>query len=86
MRRCVAIERTAPRPGGVEVPTLSRRGYELASPRHGVEKHRAEHAVFVRTLDEAAASIVDEGHSIRMGRPGLRPSLIAPGRLPVTWA
>lgn len=86
MKRCIAIERTAPRPGGVEVPTLSRRGYELASPRHGAEKHHAKHAVFVRTLDEAAALIVGGGHSIRMGRPGLRPSLIGPGRLRITRA
>lgn len=85
MKRCVAIERVAPRPGGAEVPALSRRGYELACPRHGAERHHARHAVFVRTLDEAA-SLVERGYSIRMGRPGLRPSLISPGKLRVTWA
>ena len=85
MTRCLTIARTDPRPGGTEAPQLTRRGHELASPHHGAEKHHAKHAVFVRTLDEAAA-LIAEGYSLRMGRPGVRSSLISPEKLRISRA
>lgn len=85
MPKCVGIERTHPRPGGVETPAFSLRGYELGSPLHGGEKHLVENATFVGTLDEAAA-LIAEGYSLRMGRPGKRASMISPGKLRVIWA
>ena len=49
------IERTTPRPGGVEAPDQTADGrFKLADPAKGGEKHHAEHAVFARTLDEVA--------------------------------
>lgn len=78
--KVIGIERVSPRPGGTETPNSTKRGYQLADPRKGDTKHHAEHAVFVRTLDEAA-SLIDDGFSLWMTRPGKRPSLISPGSL-----
>lgn len=79
----VKIERTKPRPGGDEAPVVTPRGYELAKPFLGAKRNHISSATFVRTLEEAA-DLVDKGYSIRMGRPGLRPSLISSKSLRVT--
>ncbi|SDR53883.1 hypothetical protein SAMN05519103_04819 [Rhizobiales bacterium GAS113] len=78
--RVVRVERISPRPGGAEEPLWTTYGYQLADPKVGAVKHRAEHAVFVRTLDRVAA-LLDRGFSLWMSRSGKRPSLIAPKSL-----
>jgi hypothetical protein len=73
-------ERVSSRSGVVEEPALGPRGYQLADPAQGRNRHHAEHATPVRTLDEAAA-LVERGFSLRMGAKGRFPSLIAPKSL-----
>ena len=80
MDKVIRIERTDPRRGGPEEPYYSTRGYKLGDPAKGAEKHVAANAVYVRTLDEAAA-LIDRGYSLWMTRRGKRPSLISPGSL-----
>lgn len=83
--KVIRIERVSSRPGGTEVPHRTARGYQLADPRKGDEKHHAANATFVRTLEEAA-SLIDDGFSLWMTRPGKRPSLISPGGLRIVRA
>ena len=78
--RVIRIERVSSRGGIVEEPVFTSKGYQLADPAHGKQKHHAEHATHVRTLDEAAA-LVSRGFSLRMGAKGKPPSLIAPKSL-----
>ena len=78
--RVIRIERVLSRSGVVEEPVVTAKGYQLADPAHGKQKHHAEHATYVRTLDEAAA-LVSRGFSLRMGAKGKSPSLIAPKSL-----
>lgn len=78
--RVIRIERVSSRVGSVEEPVVTSKGYQLADPAHGKHKHHAEHATYVRTLDEAA-SLVSRGFSLRMGAKGKPPSLIAPKSL-----
>ncbi|WP_372841256.1 hypothetical protein [Phaeovulum sp.] len=81
MRGCVTkIERASSRCGVIEEPIVTAKGYQLADPAHGTHKNRAEHATYVRTLDEAAV-LVERGFSLRMGAKGKPPSLIAPKSL-----
>lgn len=78
--RVIRIERVSSRGGVVEEPIVTSKGYQLADPAQGKHKHHAEHAIYVRTLDEAA-SLVGRGFSLRMGAKGKPPSLIAPKSL-----
>ena len=72
----VSIMRIESRPGGNEEPCWGKRGYQLADPSLGAEWHYVENAIFVRSLEEAAELIEERKLAIRMGRRGLRPSLI----------
>ena len=78
--RVIRIERVSSRGGVIEEPVVTSKGYQLADPAHGKQKHHAEHATYVLTLDEAAA-LVSRGFSLRMGAKGKSPSLIAPKSL-----
>lgn len=78
--RVIRIERVSSRSGVVEEPIITAKGYQLADPAHGKHKHHAEHATYVRTLDEAA-TLIERGFSLRMGAKGKPPSLIAPKSL-----
>ena len=78
------ILRKYPRPGGEEEPWLYPQGYQLADPRLGPEWHHAKNAIFARSLQEAAELIMHRSLAIRMGRSGLRPSLIRPSGLRIT--
>lgn len=78
--RVIRIERVSSRGGAVEEPVFTAKGYQLADPAHGKHKHHAEHATYVRTLEEAA-SFVSRGFSLRLGAKGKSPSLIAPKSL-----
>lgn len=81
MRGCVlGIERASSRSGVVEEPNVTTKGYQLADPAHGKEKNRIEHAIYVRTLDEAA-SLIGRRYSLWMTARGKLPSLIAPKSL-----
>jgi hypothetical protein len=80
MTNVVAIERVKSRPGVIEHPIWSARGYVLGNPEHGKQKHHAIYEVCVKTLDEAA-TLVERGYSLRMGARGKRDSLICPAGL-----
>jgi len=74
--RLVSIRRKNPRPGGEEYPIRSAGGYQLV--RAGLppeERTIVDNAVFVRKLEEAIP-LLDAGYHIRMGRKGVRASLI----------
>lgn len=78
------IERREPRPGGPEYPVKGPRGYVLVSPDLPKEERtRDGNAIHVETLAEAVP-FLDEGYHIRMGRKGVRPSLIAKKSLKIT--
>lgn len=85
MAKVIRIERTKPREGVLEEPVRQAGSYVLGDPKCGAEKHHADNAVFVATLEEAAA-LVEKGFSLRMGRPGKRGSLISPGSLRIIRA
>lgn len=69
--RVIRIERVSPREGLNEEPELTTRGYRLGDPAHGSDKHHAEHAVYVKTLDEAA-ELINRGFSLWMSARGTR--------------
>lgn len=69
------IERIKPRHKD-EAPVLTGRGYELVDQRIAGQKNKVENSTFVRSIEEAAY-LVEQGFAIRMGAPGLRPSLIS---------
>jgi len=79
------IERVKSRPGGKEEPVKTRGYYQLAERLSGRKTNKIEDATFVRSLEEAA-DLVERGFSIRMGRPGKRPSLISPHSLRIIRA
>lgn len=80
--RVLRIERTAPRRGAFEEPQLTTKGYKLGDPAHGMHKHHIENAVYVQTLEEAAA-LISKGFSLWMISQGKRASLISPQSLRV---
>jgi hypothetical protein len=80
----IRIARAKPRPGGDEEPWLYDSGYQLADPALGSEWHHAKNAIYVQTLKEAADRIEHHRLAIRMGRVGLRPSLVRPSGLRIT--
>ena len=83
--RVIRIERIAPRTGVAEEPMRTRRGYRLADPLHGANKHKVECAVYAATLDEVAA-MIGRGFSLWMGAKSKRASLIAPQSLRIVCA
>ncbi|PWR02388.1 hypothetical protein DKT77_12705 [Meridianimarinicoccus roseus] len=74
------IERVSPREDLVEEPELTAKGYRLGDPAHGGVKHHSKHAVYVKTLDEAA-DLIERGFSLWMVAKGKRASLISPQSL-----
>ena len=78
--RVIRIERVDPRDGIKEEPARGPKGYRLGDPKWGSRKHHAAHAVFARTLDEAA-DLVAAGFSLWMVGPGKRASLVSPSGL-----
>lgn len=85
MAKVIRIERVHPRNGVEEHPIKTERGYVLGDPRHSNTKHHLANEVHAKTLEDAA-SLVEAGHSLRMGRPGKRPSLISPSSLRIVRA
>jgi len=71
----VRIKRLKPR-DPAEAPVLTSRGYELVDQRVSGQKNKVENSTFVRSIEEAAY-LIEQGFAIRMGAPGLRPSLIS---------
>jgi hypothetical protein len=78
--RVIKIERICSRAGVIEEPAITSKGYQLADPAHGKNKHHAEFSVYANTLDDAA-NLIAKGFSLWMGAKGKRPSLIAPKSL-----
>lgn len=76
----IRMARVSPRKGAVEEPELTTKGYRLGDPAHGRWKHHAEHAVYVKSLDDAAV-LIGKGFSLWMVAKGKRASLIAPSSL-----
>lgn len=83
--RVIRIERVSPRKGVIEEPEITAKGYKLGDPAHGKLRHHADHAVHVKTLDEAAM-LIRKGFSLWMGAKGKRSSLIAPQSLRIVRA
>ena len=81
--RVIGIERVSPRKGVVEEPVWTSKGYQMADPAFGAQKHHAKHAVHVKTLDEAA-QLIGKGFSLWMGAKGKQLSLISPQSLLIT--
>lgn len=80
------IERLTPRPGGTEYPVKGPRGYELVAPGLKADQRtKSANAEFVATLAEAIPYL-DRGYHIRMGRKGVRASLIGKDSLKITKA
>ena len=76
MKKVLRIERTSPRGGIQETPKYKPGfGYILGHPKNGGLKYLSENAIYAKTLDEAAF-LVESGLSLRMGRSGIRESLI----------
>lgn len=74
--KLMTIRRKDPRPGGEEYPIRSAAGYQLVRPDLPPDQRTlVENAVFVRKLEEAIP-LLNAGYHIRMGRKGVRPSLI----------
>lgn len=83
-REAYRIERLKPRPGGAEYPVKGPRGYELVAPGLTPDQRtKSANAKFVETLAEAIPYL-DKGFHIRMGRKGVRASLIGKGSLKIT--
>ena len=81
----IRIERVSPRAGTVEEPQFTAKGYKLGDPTHGKRKHHAEHAVYVKTLDDAT-ELIGKGFSLWMEAKGKRASLISPESLRIVRA
>lgn len=78
------IERLKPRPGGAEYPVKGPRGYELVAPGLKPDQRtKGGNAEFVDSLVEAMP-LLERGYHIRMGRKGVRSSLIAKESLKIT--
>jgi hypothetical protein len=80
--KVIAIHRLSPRDGISETPAWTSKGFQLADPALGSEKHKVKHATYARTLDEAA-TYISKGFSMWMQRPGKRASLICPASLDI---
>jgi len=81
----VRIERKFPRKGITEEPLLTPKGYKLADPAFGEHRHHAPHAIFVKSLEDAADA-VERGLSLWMkdiAPNGKRESLISAASLKV---
>jgi hypothetical protein len=79
------ITRKFPRSGINESPDYKPgHGYVLGHPKHGGAKHHKAHAVYVKTLEEAAF-LIESGLSLRMIGPGKRASLICPDSLQIEY-
>lgn len=86
MNGCVIrIERVSPRKGAAEEPEFTTKGYKLGDPAYGNRKHHAEHAVYVKSLENAAA-LIGKGFSLWMVVKGKRASLISPSSLKIVWS
>lgn len=84
MPKVLGIERLQPPEGAPEVPFQTPRGYKMADPRIGENRHHAEHAIYVKTLDEAADGL-RLGWLLWMKQPGKRETLISASSLRVRY-
>ena len=76
----VRIERIDPRRGEPEAPLETARGFELVDGRTAGGRERADHATFIRSIEDAAY-LVEQGYSIKMIGEGKRAALVAPAKL-----
>jgi hypothetical protein len=82
MAKVLKIERKVAPKGRPEVPFGTPKGFKLADPRIGADRHFAEHAVFVKTLDEVA-DYLSRGYAPWMKQPQKRETLIRSASLRV---
>jgi hypothetical protein len=85
MPKIEVVERFEPPKGPPERPFETRRGYKMADPGIGPNRHLAAHAIYVKTLDEVAERL-KRGYSLWMKQPGKRETLISAGSLRVGYA
>lgn len=77
------IERKYPPKGAPSHPYLTPRGYKLADPCNGAERHHAKHAIYMPTLDEVVDAL-RKGWLLWMKQEGKRPTLICASSLLVS--
>jgi hypothetical protein len=83
MSKVVKIERQTAIEGLPEVPFRTSSGdFKMADPSVGKERHHAENAIFVKSLDDVAGHLA-RGYSLWMKRPGKRQTLIRAASLRV---
>jgi hypothetical protein len=84
----ICIKRTKPRKGGDEFPVKIGAFYQLVPPHlpKGAKRNKAEHAILVPDLDRVAYLGGKRGDYVRMGREGLRASLIRPDAVEIVTA
>lgn len=68
--------------GRIETPAIERGFYILGDPAYGKDKHKAEFAVRVRTLEEVL-QLLRRGFAVRISDGVTRPSLISPKSLDI---
>jgi hypothetical protein len=76
------IERHKSPKGPPETPFCTPRGYKMADPRHGAERHHAKHAIYVGTLAEVVDGLRHD-LSLWMKQDGKRETLICSASLRV---
>lgn len=78
----ISITRRNPTSGRTETPLWEQDSYVLGDPAHGKDKHKAEFAVRVRSIEEVLHHL-RRGFSVRMSDGITRPSLISPRSLDI---
>ena len=84
MPKIEAIERFEPPEGPSERPFETPRGYKMADPGIGPDRHIAAHAIYVKTLDDVADGL-KRGLSLWMKQPGKRETLISAEKLRIRY-
>ena len=80
MAGSIKIERHKPPDGPTEMPFLTSKGYKMADPSLGGDRHHIEHAKYEATLNDVIARLL-QGWSLWMKQPGKRETLISASSL-----
>lgn len=82
MAKIIGIARVIPPGGPMEEPFLTPQGFKMADPYNGPNRHHAEYAIYLKTLEEVDAGL-KRGWSLWMKQPGKRETLISASSLRV---
>jgi hypothetical protein len=78
------ISRKLPPKGAPEVPFETPRGFKMADPTIGPNRHIAKHSIYVATLEEVAEKLA-RGLSLWMKQAEKRETLIKHSSLQIVW-